>query len=387
LGGTGNKEFLYAPRLADFRATKVIASIILPGTSIRQFVNFTSHSLQLAVVVRPPQGVYNPRFRRLCIIWQKMADQVPQKLTDNTPAVPAKPDSHNVLVTPIVKLDRLLARLTIILATPAGIDSLLRTVTYTLQFIVGGLTNIMNNHMDKVVSLVTTISRFLRKIIPPSPKGSTKAPSGPPSKSTGLTAYLPKPPALVPTIIQTVPRAKAFTSLINDFRSFTRLWGLLGMYAWGKSLLSNPPKDPVLRLVAWGQCLAYTAYQGYENRGYLAGKGIWLAKREGKDILADWLWSSRMWMVGVALEFVRLLRVRQLWARRVMTEEERKKETVSWWREMIANLANAPLTLHWSVQGGTLDDMQVGFLGMVGGLVGLTERWKIAGDQLRARRA
>jgi peroxisomal biogenesis factor 11 (PEX11) len=313
-----------------------------------------------------------------------MADQVPKKLTDDTPAITAKPDNHNVLVLPIVKLDRLLARLTIILATPAGTDSLLRTVTYTMQFLTGGLTNIMNNHMDKVVSLVTAVSRLLRRISPPSPKGGSA--KGPPSKSTGLTSYLPKPPALVPAVIQTVPRAKALSSLINDFRSFTRLWGLLGMYAWGKSLLTNPPKDPILRLVAYGQCLAYTAYQGYENRGYLAGKGIWLAKREGKDILADWLWSSRMWMIGVGLEFVRLLRVRQLWGRRVMTEEERKKESASWWREMIANLANAPLTVHWSVAGGTLDDMQVGFLGMVAGLVGLMERWKMAGDQLRARR-
>jgi hypothetical protein len=152
------------------------------------------------------------------------------------------------------------------------------------------------------------------------------------------------------------------------------------MYAWGKSLVRNPPRDPMLRAIAWGQCLAYTAYQALENRGYLASKGIW-SKREGKDILADWLWSSRMWMIGVALEFVRLARVRQLW-KQDATVQEKEKRQVAWTREMIANLANAPLTVHWSVAGGTLDDTTVGLFGMVGGLVGFLERWKIAGDQL-----
>lgn len=71
-----------------------------------------------------------------------------------------------------------------------------------------------------------------------------------------------------------------------------------------------------------------------------------------------------------------------MWKNKDMTVEETQKAKATWRREMIANLANAPLTVHWSVAGGTLDDTTVGFLGMVGGLVSLTERWKLAGQQL-----
>jgi Peroxisomal biogenesis factor 11 (PEX11) len=303
-----------------------------------------------------------------------MADEAPKKITDKPPTA-SPPKSQNHVVRLLARLDRILARLTIITSTPAGTDSLLRAVTYTLQFIVCGLNDILTKHMDKIVPAVLAISRLL-------PKKSRSGSGGGERKSSSGLSLLPSLTTIIPAFIQSVPRARAFSSLISDFRSFTRLWGLLGMYAWGKSLVRNPPNDPILFLSAWGQCLAYTAYQAFENRAYLSGKGIW-SKREGKDILADWLWSSRMWMIGVALEFVRLARVRQLW-KEDATVQEKQKRRVAWRRDLIANLANAPLTVHWSVAGGTLDDTQVGFFGMIGGLVSFIERWKMAGEKLGA---
>jgi hypothetical protein len=286
----------------------------------------------------------------------------------NSPIVPKEPPSQN----PIAKLDRVISRLTIILSTPAGTDSLLRTITYTLQFLVCGLQNIMENHLSTILGLVVSINQFKSKIFPPKPR--VPGTKGVGKKSGGGSS-------LLPTIMKAVPRAGRMSSLISDFRTFTRIWGLLGMYAWGKSLIFTPPKDMVLRLIGWGQCISYIFYQGYENRAYLAGKKIW-SKRDGKDITADWLWSSRMWMVAVGLEFVRLFRVRQLWNTNTMSIEEEKKERATWRREFIANCANAPLTLHWSVEGGKLGDTSVGFLGMIGGYVGLSERWRAAGEQL-----
>jgi hypothetical protein len=44
-------------------------------------------------------------------------------------------------------------------------------------------------------------------------------------------------------------------------------------------------------------------------------------------------------------------------------------------------MANAPLTVHWSIEGGTLSETMVGFLGMVAGLVGFRQRW-MATDKL-----
>jgi hypothetical protein len=176
------------------------------------------------------------------------------------------------------------------------------------------------------------------------------------------------------------PRANALAGLISDYRMFVRLWGLLGMYAWGKGLVYHAPGDAVLKAAAWGQMSAYTAYQFLENRAYLAGKGI--IKREGKDIMWDWLWSSRMWMVGVGWEFVRLWRVRQLWVG--AEEEKREKEVAQWRRDFVVNLMNAPLTLHYSVAGGALSEPTVAFLGMVAGIVGLAERWKVAGAKVKS---
>src|ERR1700743_3598429 len=146
-----------------------------------------------------------------------MADAAPKKITDNPPK-PSQPASQNYVVRLFAKLDQILPRLTIIVATPAGTDSLLRTVTYTLQFIVCGLNSIVTNHMDKVMSMVVKLNRLSQSIMPRQPSSG----SGEKSNSTSVLARLPSPPALVPTLMTSIPRARAFSSLISDFRSFTR---------------------------------------------------------------------------------------------------------------------------------------------------------------------
>jgi hypothetical protein len=238
------------------------------------------------------------------------------------------------------------------LSTPSGTDSLLRTVTYTVQFLTGALTTLQARQA-----------------------GLAAAASSAALALPGSTALL----ALAPT----APRARALSALISDFRSFSRLWGLLGLWALAARLLRAPPADGILRAVAWGQCLAYIAYQALENRAYLAGKGVVALPRDGaKGVMRGWLWSSRMWMVAVGFEFVRLARVAQLGARQQAapkTAEARAEEAAQWRRDMLVNLANAPLTVHWSIEGGNLGETAVGFLGMVAGLVGFRQRWAATG--------
>jgi hypothetical protein len=250
----------------------------------------------------------------------------------------------------IGRLDRTISRLNIILSTPSGTDSLLRTVAYTAQFLTGALTTLQSQRLQGLAGAAQSTALAL----------------------PGSTALL----ALVPA---TAPRSRALTALVSDFRSFSRLWGLLGLWALAARLLRTPPQDAVLRAVAWGQCVAYIAYQALENRAYLAGKGVVPLPRDGaKGVVRGWLWSSRAWMAAVGLEFVRLARVAQLGARQAAgakTEEARAEEAAQWRRDMLVNLANAPLTVHWSVEGGTLGETAVGFLGMVAGLVGFRQRW------------
>jgi hypothetical protein len=259
----------------------------------------------------------------------------------------------------IGRLDRTISRLNIILSTPSGTDSLLRTVAYTAQFLTGALTTLQAQPLAGLAGAAQSTALAL----------------------PGSTALL----ALVPAA---APRSRALTALISDFRSFSRLWGLLGLWALAGRLLRTPPQDAVLRAVAWGQCIAYIAYQALENRAYLAGKGVVPLPRDGaKGVVRGWLWSSRAWMAAVGLEFVRLARVAQLGARREQAagkaDEVRAEEVAQWRRDLLVNLANAPLTAHWSLEGGTLGETAVGFLGMVAGLVGFQQRWTATGKLVK----
>jgi len=127
-----------------------------------------------------------------------------------------------------------------------------------------------------------------------------------------------------------------------------------------------------------------------------------------------WLWSSRFWMLGVVGEGGRLWRegvlsrqggdvvgageglkglgmegederggvgeeVGEGGAQTVGEKEEkiqRMQASKRWWRQVVANAAWAPLTVHWSVEGGVLGEGAVGALGMVAGGLALREAWR-----------
>ena len=75
-----------------------------------------------------------------------------------------------------------------------------------------------------------------------------------------------------------------------------------------------------------------------------------------------------------------VLRRRAVRARGGRAEEldvkvERVREESRWWREVLVNAAYAPLTVHWSLEGGWVGEDVVGVLGVVAGVVGLREVW------------
>lgn len=138
---------------------------------------------------------------------------------------------------------------------------------------------------------------------------------------------------------------RALTSLISDIRIFHRLWGLLGIYSWGHSLLQHPPRDLTIRRIVAAQVLANAAFQVLENLAYLASHKVVPVGKRGQGRL--WVWSSRFWMAHVGLEFWRLQRVREMrvdGARRGIMGSDRKEDK-RWKRELVANCAYAPLTV------------------------------------------
>jgi len=150
----------------------------------------------------------------------------------------------------------------------------------------------------------------------------------------------------------------------------------------------DPPKDRTLVRIALAQVGVNILYQVLENVAYLGQHGI--IRRSERQQARDWVWSSRFWAAHVLLEFVRLWRVRVLWDRRDAEGEakeegeekekeakvKRKEEVSAWWREFLINACYAPMTIHWSVESGTLSDEWVGILGAIAGAIGLREMWK-----------
>jgi hypothetical protein len=260
-----------------------------------------------------------------------------------------------------------------VLTTPSGRDRVLCTTTYTLQLLSGIINNRLNSATEK---LAEHFADNASKALLPG--------------ETVIATF--EPPPIAQLLARFSTSSKKLSSLISDFRIFVRLWGLLGIYAWGKSVYLDPPKDRVLRWIAYAQVAINACFQVLENRAYLAGKTI--INRDAKAQLKDWCWSSRFWCAHTTLEFVRLYRIKRIWdadskaqasakakGEGVWWKEDeeaiakRKAEESLWWKDLIVNAAYYPMTFHWSIEEGLLTDMQISVLGLIAGGMGLREAW------------
>ncbi|KFY76042.1 hypothetical protein V499_04127 [Pseudogymnoascus sp. VKM F-103] len=247
-------------------------------------------------------------------------------LTKSTPpAPPSVKTLQSWLPLYLTKTDRLLTHFSRIISTPSGTDATLLTLGYS--------------------SLA--ISSLLTRLTTPSEKHA-------------LTAR----------------RLAALYALCSDVRMFARLFGLFGMWQWGKSAILTPSADPVERHIVNAQVLVNTIYQVLENGAYLSSKGVlgWTAEKQGKA----WMWSSRCWAAHTALEFVRLARERQVRKRKAVVGEkgEEAVKDLAWRREVWINAGYAPLTIHWSLEGGIISPLTVGLLGSFVGAVKMIRLWE-----------
>ncbi|OBT90693.1 hypothetical protein VE02_00491 [Pseudogymnoascus sp. 03VT05] len=241
------------------------------------------------------------------------------------PAPPSVKTLQSWLPLYLTKTDRLLTHFSRIISTPTGTDATLLSLGYT--------------------SLA--VSSLLTRLSPSSPKHA-------------LTAR----------------RLAALYALCSDVRMFARLFGLFGMWQWGKSALLSPSADPVERGIVNAQVLVNTIYQLLENGAYLSSKGVlgWTPEKQGWA----WMWSSRCWATHTALEFVRLARERQVRKRKAVVGEkgEEAVKDLAWKREVWINAGYAPLTIHWSLEGGIISPLTVGLLGAFVGAVKMNRLWE-----------
>ena len=84
-------------------------------------------------------------------------------------------------------------------------------------------------------------------------------------------------------------------------------------------------------------------------------------------------WSVRFWALYIGVELGKLGAQGLCSGGAVMTTKAEKDE---WRGKLMRNLAWAPLTLHWSVDGGVgLNEGIVGLLGSIPGLIQFRELW------------
>ncbi|KAE8445942.1 hypothetical protein EG329_012721 [Mollisiaceae sp. DMI_Dod_QoI] len=251
------------------------------------------------------------------------------------------------------RADERVARLSKVLSTSSGVDATLTLVGYGLFFVSSQISKIENLELKALTN----------------PSASAK------TLNHALTSFI--------KLAELEASTKTLAVMCSDFRTFTRLWGLLGIYAMAKRNYVDPPKDVVLKAVAYGQTLSLGAYYVYENGYYLARKGV-LRQWTPIDIMRWAKTSLRMFLAYVVLEFVRLYRARQLReTRKVKAADEKEKEAIKeeekiWWRSAWMNVAYTPLGMHWASEHGLLSDGAVGALMSAVGWIKFKAAWEKA---------
>lgn len=225
-----------------------------------------------------------------------------------------------------------------VLQSAQGVDAVITTLAFTLSLVHTQLTKLLARQYERLaLSLVSKTSEQLL----PGEKGIA-ALSPPRTRLAELNGCV-----------------KSSADLLVDVWIFTRLWGLVGIYKWGRETWESPPRDPIIKTLVWGQVASATLFQAGENVAYLAMKAILPKSRWPAERASRWMAiSSRFWMAQTVLEVLRLLRVRQLrynedWgAQKESDEKEVKVQSEAlkkqWKRDWCAQMGWLPLTLHLS---------------------------------------
>ncbi|KAF9004049.1 hypothetical protein BDQ17DRAFT_1355418 [Cyathus striatus] len=180
-------------------------------------------------------------------------------------------------------------------------------------------------------------------------------------------------------------------SIVSESRTLWRIWGLLPIFQWLINLERTPPATRNLLTTERLQGWSMLAYYPLEHMYYLISSGILPAKKPIK-LDANWLglWSCRFWMVYVVLQFFhlredrKLLQLRQRTLKKAkgsgLTTEDKQELNQRWdayWSELITNIGNFPLTIHWSLEKGLFrNDIWVGLFGTVAAVASFRAGWK-----------
>lgn len=262
--------------------------------------------------------------------------------------------------------DAFLQRLTRCVSTRAGADTTLMAVCYAAR-----LSGASLEHLGRAFTQQNARDLIALALKLP-PQASVRFAQNP--------VYSP----LVSFALRLAARLKNLAAVIADVRGFNRLFGLLGLYMLGRRMVieedkkknKKDEKSTFDRALAVAQLVALVSFQATENVAFLAAKRVLPVRPALQLRLARW--SVRSWASYVFMELGRLLLERH----RALEEVGGKKARATlewelgWQRDFFRNLAWAPLTLHWSVDDGPLNDFAIGALAMWPAAGSMRDLWR-----------
>lgn len=270
------------------------------------------------------------------------------------------------------RADAFLSHVHRLLSTTGGIEAALCTLYYVLAFTHAQLTRLLAQKYERLAERIATNAS--KTMLP----GET------------LIATI-EPPHL--TLTETCASVKSLGDAVEDVRMFTRLWNLLNIYQSAKDTYNKQTRDPALKLLTWAKIGTSAGFQLCENIAYLTRRGVLRGDRWTRREASFWTYSSRFWLARVAVDGLRLLRVRQLQYNEDFGAEshvdlgEKKMKIQSkeleqrWWQDLYSNLGWLPSSIHWSFFDEDLSPISesaIGLGGMVPGVIALRKAWREA---------
>ncbi|KAK4137222.1 hypothetical protein BT67DRAFT_372904 [Trichocladium antarcticum] len=281
--------------------------------------------------------------------------------------------------------DAFLTRLDKCLSTPSGIDTVMLFLCYTSKLSSSVLSRLSQSALRRS-------AREWIALVAALPRGATVVLSSSPP------ATVPRAAALALALSR---RLAALSSLLSEARVILRLWSLLGMYFWARSLVRQtlarfsttksldtttttttssektaapPPPPPPTRTetaIDFARLALCITFQTLENVAYLSSRNILSLTPAQQG--AAYKWSARFWAGYVGIELGQLLAARIGPAAAYATQSPAEKS--EWTLKTVRQLAWAPLTLHWSSDKGLLSETTVGLLASIPGVIQMRELW------------
>jgi hypothetical protein len=253
------------------------------------------------------------------------------------------------------------------LSTSDGIEASLCTLYYALTLLHSRLTHLLEASYERIADEI--VASASKTMMP----------------GEVVAAHIEPPHVQLRDTCESV-RTAGLT--VYKVRSFLRLWGLVRIYGSARRTYSRPPHDPIIKLLVWTQIGAKATYQILENGAFLASVGLLRSKRWQSREPKWWAWSNRVWMVSLALNLLRLLRVRQLQFNEEFGAQSRGSDEIAkvkseelkrrWARELFATVGWIAPTLYLSYEDpldSPVSEAWMGISGIVPGIISLQDVW------------